>query len=291
MADSIILPWRDSRGPFALSDIDVLKKIDDNDTMSIYQISEDRISKSQLRLQCRYLQKLDLLDRIGSESYSLTTNGEELIGETIEVPQSEGYLNLQKLLDLSNLRITDLSLLNQEDIKHVNCRIFREINDPEMETEGEYSINVRDSRRKRQEVLSAKKWKLDRILHEFPITESITAQCAHWISSIASLHLFPDANHRTGMITLYRLALANGVVGEEHRWPGDETEIGKAVLLSKFHRYLSPGRDFDRLWRRDTLYWHWYQYFEYLLFNVEYPALNHHSEKDLREKLNRIRSR
>ncbi|MCU4750766.1 hypothetical protein OB919_02025 [Halobacteria archaeon AArc-curdl1] len=290
MADTIELPWRESPGPSALSDVKVLRKIYENTIISINGLSENRIPKSQLRLQCRYLQKLDLLERRGSELYSLTTKGEEFIEGKRKIPRSGGYLDLQKLLNLSDHRIADLSLLNQEDIKQKNYDIFREVESPQIETDHEYSVDVRDPRRKSRKVLSAKKWKLDRILREFPRTEPITSQCAHWVTSLVSLHLFPDANHRTAMITLYQLALANGVVGEDHRWPGNETEIGKAVLLSKFHRHLSPERNFGRLWRRDTLYWHWYQYFEYLLFNVEYPAINHHSEKVLREKLKRVRN-
>ncbi|MFC6765903.1 hypothetical protein [Natrinema soli] len=291
MTDSIELSWRESPGPSALSDVEVLCKVNKNSIISICCLSENRIPKSQLRLQCRYLQKLDLLDRRGSELYSLTTKGEEFLEEKREMPQSDGYLDLQELLNLQDNRITDLSLLNQEDIKQKNYNIFREVEDPQIETDHEYTVDVRDPRRKSQKVLSAKKWKLDRILREFPRTEPITSQCAHWVTSLVSFHLFPDANHRTTMITLYQLALANCVIGEGHKWPGDETEIGKAVLLSKFHRHLSPERNFERLWRRDTLYWHWYQYFEYLLFDVEYPALNHHSEKDLREKLKRVRNK
>jgi hypothetical protein len=231
-----------------------------------------------------------LLEERANDLYAITTSGEEVFMGEKELPRSAGYFNLQELLDLPDKRITDLSLLNQEDIKQKNFDIFKEVENPRKESEHDYSVDVRDPRRKKKKVLSAKKWKLDRVLREFPRTEPIAAQCAHWVASIVSLHLFPDANHRTAMISLYQLALGNEVVGEDHRWPGSETEVAKAVLLSKFHRHLSPKRNFDRLWRRDTLYWHWHQYFEYLLQDVRYPAMNNHSESDLRKKLKLIRN-
>lgn len=61
------------------------------------------------------------------------------------------------------------------------------------------------------------------------------------------------------------------------------------MLLSKLHRHLSSEVNFSSLWRRDTLYWHWYQYFEYLLHDVRYPVLHKHSEGKLREKLRNVR--
>jgi hypothetical protein len=234
--------------------------------------------------------KLNLLDRHGRDLYTLSTEGREFLEGTRDIPQSEGYFDLQSQLNLPDNRITDVALLDQEDIKQRNYEIYSQTRRNQTESYKQYSIDVQDPRRERREVLSAKKWKLDRLLREFPLTEAIVSQCAHWVTSLVSFHFFPDANHRTAMISLYQLALANGVVDEDHRWPGDEIEIGKAVLLSKFYRHLSPKRTFERLWMRDALYWHWKQYFGYLLFDIEYPELNYHSEKHLRERLNRVRS-
>ena len=290
MSDSIAFPWRKSRGPSALSDMQVLETVGRIGTASIYDISEDRVSKSRLRLQCRYLRKLGLLQREGSESYSLSDDGADLLGGEQKLPQSDGYLHLRELLDFPDERITDMSVLNQEDLKQINYERFRESESVNSDNREPYSVDVRDPRRKARKVLSAKKWKLDRLLREFPRTEPLASQCAHWVTSLVSFHFFPDANHRTAMISLYQLALGNDVIKEDHRWPGSDTEIAKAVLLSKFHRHLSPRRTFDRLWRRDTLYWHWYQYFEFLLFDVRYPALKRRSEEQLREKLRRVRN-
>lgn len=291
MADSIQLSWRDSRGPSTLSDVEILNEFGNREKVSIHELSKDRRAKSRLRLQCQYLNRSNLLNRAGRDLYSIGPEGKKFLEGVLEIPQSEGYFNLQSILNLSDDRITDVSILNQEDIKKRNYDIYLETKQRKNNSYKDYSIDVQDPRRERREVLSTKKWKLDRLLREFPLTEPVAAQCAHWITSIVSFHFFPDANHRTAMISLYQLALGNDVVDENHRWPGNETEIGKAVLLSKFHRHLSPKRNFERLWMKDALYWHWHQYFAYLLFDIEYPALNYHSENYLRERLNRVRNK
>ncbi|WP_128905448.1 hypothetical protein [Halorubrum amylolyticum] len=289
MTDAPYLPWRESRGVSSLSDIDILKEIGENDGLSINQLSRSRRSKSQLRLQCKYLERIGLVNTEGNELYSLSNEGQKVITGELKRPQSDGYFDLNKLLDLTDVRITDLSLLNQQDIKQTNYDIFRETRDPDRKSEHEYSVDVRDPRQECRKVLSAKKWKLDRIIREFPRTEPITSQCAHWVTTLVSFHLFPDANHRTAMLTLGRLMMSNEIIDENHEWPGSDIDIGKAVLLSKYHRHLYPERKFERLWKQNTLYWHWHQYFKHLLFDIEYPALTYHTEQDLREKLKRIR--
>lgn len=291
MTDTYTLPWRESMGPSSLSDIEILENIDKSGTISINYLSKSRRSKSTLRRQCDYLERVGLVEQRGNELYSLSTTGQKVVDGEVNPPQSDGYLDLNTLLNLGQKRITDLSFVNQEDIKQINYNIFIETRDPDIESEHEYAVDVRDARREDRKVLSAKKWKLDRIIREFPRIEPVTSQCAHWVTTIVSFHPFPDANHRTAMITLGRLMIGNEIIDENHEWPGSDIEIGKAVLLSKYHRHLYPERKFERLWKKNTLYWHWYQYFEYLLFNVEYPALAHHTERELREKLKQIRER
>jgi len=285
------LPWR-GRSTADLTDIEILEHIYDseNTTSTICDLSESRRSKSRLRLQCRYMVKAGLLFHAGNESFTLTEFGQEFLGDDSILAHDDGYLNISEMIDLAKKRISDFGGVSQEYVKKQNYEYFDTVRDPSKNSEQDYSVDARDPRRKEKKVLSAKKWKIDRIIRELPRTEPVVSQCAHWMTSIAGLHLFPDANHRTAMITLYALVLDNEIVHEDHRWPGKEEEIGKAVLLSKYHRYLSPRHTFDRLWRRDTLYWHWYQYFEYLLNNVEYPALNNHSEGKLRRKLQLVRS-
>lgn len=287
----LTLPWRSGRSSSALTDRAVLQRINDDGVASITAISESRRSKSQLRLQCRYMTKAGLLSRVGNESYTVSVEGRAFLEDESRVPHRDGYLSLSDILELLDKRISDFTGVTQEYIKQRNYDYYEVARDPYRDSEQEYSVNARDPRQERRKVLSARKWKLDRLMRELPRTEPAASQCAHWVTSIAGLHLFPDANHRTAMVTLYALALDNEIIGEDHRWPGTQTEIGKAVLLSKYHRYLAPRLNFDRLWRRDTLYWHWYQYFEYLLHDVDYPSLNNHSEGKLRRKLRKVRGK
>lgn len=288
---NLTLPWR-NRGVTDLTDIEILSQIDgsENSVSNISSLSKSRRSKSRLRLQCRYMVKAGLLLRVGNESFKITEGGREFIEDNSLLNHTDGYLHISRIIDLPKERISDFGGISQEYIKQQNYDFFAAVRDPSKNSEQDYSVDTRDPRQEERKVLSARQWKLDRIIRELPRTEPVVSQCAHWMTSIAGLHLFPDANHRTGMVTLYALVLDNEIIDEDHHWPGEQKEIGKAVLLSKYHRYLSPRHTFDRLWRRDTLYWHWYQYFEYLLNDVEYPALNNHSEGKLRRKLQLVRS-
>lgn len=291
MSQTPLLPWRTDRGPNALTDIGVLEWVSTNGKSSPRQISEQRRRESEIRLQCRYLTRIGLLRDIGNESFRLTDQGREaLTGET-ELPSSGGYFDLSATLSVPEQRISATSALSQVKIKKRNSEFYDRATDPAADVDEDYSVDVRDARRERRVVWSVKKWKLDRLLDEFPLTEAAASQCAHWMRTISGLHLFPDANHRTGMTTLWMLAADNDLIDERHPWPGTPEEIGKAVLLSKFYRYLSSDVTLSTLWRKDALYWHWYQYFDYLLNGAGYPALRKHSEARLRNKLQEIRRR
>lgn len=291
MASELYIPWRDDRGPESLTDIEILEWIDSNGRATPRQISEMRRRESEIRLQCRYLAKSNLLLPLGNETFELSNRGRAFLSEDVSLPHSDGYFDLTELFELPDARIQDLTMLTQRKIKERNSFFYEKANDPSAELPHDYSVDVRDPRLKRKKVWSAKAWKLDRLLRELPSFENVVSQCAHWMRAIAGLHLFPDANHRTGMATLSELMFGNEIIEVDHPWPGDQRDIGKAVLLSKFHRYLSAKVTFSTLWRQDTLYWHWRQYFDYLLNGYHYPALNKHSEGHLRAKLNDLRKK
>ncbi|WP_058995935.1 hypothetical protein [Haloarcula sp. CBA1127] len=224
---------------------------------------------------------MGLLTSVSPESYILSSTGAETLNGKAPISISGGYFDLTDTITVPSPRITDLSALSQITIKKQNSEFFHR--------DDTYTIEERDLRRGRRQIWGVKMWKLQRLLAEFPKIEPVTAQCAHWMRAIVGLHLFPDANHRTGMATLGRLVLSNDIIDVDHPWPGEPEEIGKAVLLSKFHRHLASKVNLSSLWRRDTLYWHWYQYFDYLLNDVRYLALHKHSEGKLREKLRKVR--
>lgn len=291
MGTESLLPWRRDRGPEALNDKEVLEWIDRRGPSSPREISEMRRKESEIRLQCRYLDRSGFLLSIGNESYCLTAEGRSLICGEISPPCSNGYIDVIEFLTFPEPRISRVFALSQLVIKRRNSEFYEAAMKPNSDIDVDYSVDVLDERRKRRVVWSVKKWKLERLLNEFPRFEGVVSQCAHWMRTISGLHLFPDANHRTGMATLWMLVADNDIIDEDHPWPGTVEEIGKAVLLSKFNRYLASKVDFRTLWRKDNLYWHWHQYFDYLLNGAYYPALSKHSERDLRQMLQQIRGR
>lgn len=280
---------REDRGQESLNDLEVVEWIDSNGPASPRQIPEMRRSERQIRLQCRYLAEIGLLTVLGGETYEVSEKGRDVLADRVSLSVSDGYVDVEQHLSIPDERITDLSRLSQIVIKKQNSEFYEKARDPDRELDHEYSVDIQDTRRERTKVWSAKQWKLDRLLREFPMIEPVVSQCAHWMRSLAGLHLFPDANHRTGMATLSRLVLSNDIIGVDHPWPG--ATIGNAVLLSKFHRYLSARVNFTTLWKYDSLYWHWFQYFDHLLYGARYPALTKHSENQLRKKLQLVRRR
>lgn len=281
MTEDLTLAWRTNRGAHCLNDIEVLNWIDDHGPSSPRQISELRRRESEIRLQCRYLSNIGLLRLSGPETYRLAPLGTELLCGESSLPVSNGYLNLHEIVDLPQPRIADLSALSQIKIKRQNSEFYHRADN--------YTVDEQDIRRARRKIWGVKKWKLTRLLREFPTLEPAVAQSAHWLRTIVGLHLFPDANHRTAMATLSRLVLSNNIIDVDHPWPGEPEEIGKAVLLSKFHRHLASKVTLATLWKQDTLYWHWYQYFDYLLNGTRYAALHKHTEGSLRDKLRKVR--
>ena len=240
-----------------------------------------RRRESQIRLQCFYLTDVGLLNRVGNESYTLSDRGKLFLDDESSLPTSAGFFALDELLPAPSDRISDCSILSQLKIKRQNSEFYQRRKN--------YSLDTQDIRRGRKQIWSVKRWKLTRLLAEFPKTVTVVDQCAHWMRAVVGLHLFPDANHRTGMATLSRLVLSNDIIDTDHPWPGPPETIGKAVLFSKIQRYLSPRVTFSTLWKRDTLYWHWNQYFDALLNGTRYETLDERSEGTLREKLRQLR--
>ena len=223
---NLTLPWR-NRGVTDLTDIEILSQIDgsENSVSNISSLSKSRRSKSRLRLQCRYMVKAGLLLRVGNESFKITEGGREFIEDNSLLNHTDGYLHISRIIDLPKERISDFGGISQEYIKQQNYDFFAAVRDPSKNSEQDYSVDTRDPRQEERKVLSARQWKLDRIIRELPRTEPVVSQCAHWMTSIAGLHLFPDANHRTGMVTLDALVLDNEIIDEDHHWPGEQKEI------------------------------------------------------------------
>jgi len=106
--------------------------------------------------------------------------------------------------------------------------------------------------------------------------------------TFSGFHFFPDANHRTGMISLENIMKANGIEYAS-KLPGEHRN--RAVLRSKLLRILHIDRvDLSDLWVRDEYYFHWLRYFE-TLFHPHANSFSTECELDsLREALEAARS-
>lgn len=147
-------------------------------------------------------------------------------------------------------RITAVSSLPAADIKWRNRRFFRNpdhvyTTEPDTETVAVRKIeNVRNG-------------DLRRVLRTFPTNEPLYVQCAHWIRAFAGKQFFPDANHRTAMLTLDYVLGENGI--ETPDWPGDH--VVESVVHSKFLISNKTYVTFDNLWEKDDLYLVWRRHF------------------------------
>jgi len=98
---------------------------------------------------------------------------------------------------------------------------------------------------------------LERVLEEFPTDRPLPEQCALWIHALVGKHFFPDANHRTAIVTLRKLLRDNGI--EPGEW---STERVKQVRAESHDvRREIPPIHLDRLYEKDELYRVWLQFF------------------------------
>ena len=155
-------------------------------------------------------------------------------------------------------RITDLSSLPAEEIKWRNRRFYTDqghvyTTDPDPEHVAKRKIkNVRNQ-------------DLRRVLRTFPTDEPLYVQCALWLRAFAGKQFFPDANHRTAMLTLDYLLDENGI--ETPNWPGDH--VTDSVYQSKLLIKNKTQVTFDNLWERDELYLVWRRHFVQYWKSVE----------------------
>lgn len=280
-----IVPWRTRSGQMYISDQELLESLSTSSPQTPKQIAEGRRRENVLRLQCNYLQEVGLVRAVTRDLYTLTDDGHQFVDGSSDLPTDSGYVLFEELLDLPDGRITDFGSLDPTVVKIINRDLLE---DPS----NDYGLVRRDRDLTESRIMNVKGYQLNRLMREFPRFVSLPRQCAHWMRAIVGLHFFPDANHRTGMATLYALLDANGVAPTNGPWPGSEIE--KAVLYSKIHRGLVTPVRFDTLWLCDELYQHWEQYFRRLFYDTDScrPELSADYLRDVldyaREKQNRL---
>jgi len=111
-------------------------------------------------------------------------------------------------------RITDLSSIEPENFKFRNTQFLR--------ADGHHYDNPHDESflEQRKEIWRVRNGDLERVLEEFPTDRPLPEQCALWIHALVGKHFFPDANHRTAIVTLRKLLRDNGMEPENGRRSG-----------------------------------------------------------------------
>ena len=151
-------------------------------------------------------------------------------------------------------RITDLSLIDPEDMKFRNTSFLQA--DREYERTGNESFD-----QLRHDIWVTRNGDLQRVFRDFPTDLPLHEQCAGWMHAIAGKHFFPDANHRTALALLRELLRGNDI--PPGKWP---PTISKQTALysHKIRAEIEPVR-LDTLYSRDRLFLIWLLYFKTVL--------------------------
>lgn len=252
----------DSRDGAFVSHRDILQWISNVELASPRDIAEGRRRENVIRVQCRNLCDCGLLEEVTHDVYTLSEKGSRYLDGEVSLPEERGDIAVEQLRSESSEatvhgRISDLSSIDAETIIAFNFERYE--NDT-------YGL-VRGSREvTKRRIGNVSESDLGRVLREFPTTEPLTQQCAHWVRAISGLHLFPDANHRTAIGSLRALLYFNDVEAPPD-WPG--RELDRTIIKAKFVRNFVVDVRFDNLWQRDELYRLWHRHFRNLFLDVE----------------------
>lgn len=147
-------------------------------------------------------------------------------------------------------RITDASVIEPEDIKGRNHRFFKNPDHP-------YDVPADFETFTQNKIGVVRNGDLNRVIRGLPKDVPVHQQCALWVRALVGKHFFPDANHRTAMLTLWFLLDENGI--DPPNWPGEQ--IANTVYNSKVVRRDIEIVTLDNLWERDELHAVWCQHF------------------------------
>ncbi|MEZ3114806.1 hypothetical protein RYH80_02585 [Halobaculum sp. MBLA0147] len=242
-------PWRGHERSATLDDAAVVDYVAEHGPTTPRAIARGRFRENVIRLQCRYLDRVGLLERRGAERFAAAP-GLDVSGG--DVPDC-GYVDLSSSTPPSDRRITDCSGVDAAYVRATNRFFFESQRYPYGQVRG-------DADRTDREIRNVTRYRVGRVVREFPRIEPVAVQCEHWTRALVGLHFFPDANHRTALATLYSLLRLNGLAPPRGTWPFDG--IDAAVTRSKLLRSYHCDVRFDTLWERDELFAHWRRFFQ-----------------------------
>lgn len=228
------------------------------------QISEHRLRENVVRLRCRGLVSDGLLQEPTSDVFRLSEDGREVAASKYDLDPIQPTC-LESISTMGDLEPEDVKWQNERYLSHPDHR---------------YDLDRSTEARARQEISVTRNGDLSRVMEEFPFSEPLPDQCAHWVRAIVGLHFFPDANHRTAMTTLNTILALNGMDRVSWRDKRYRTAIFKSKLV---RRFVVDVR-FDTLWYEDELFKSWQRYFTELLYGIpeyRYPEPNARSFETL----------
>lgn len=267
-----------------ISHREVLEKISSMGYSTPRDISESQYRENVVRVQCRLLAKRGLLHRITHDLYAVSNAGEEHLSietntPTIDCDIGTGELQRDDRRNDDYGSVTDFSEIDAETIKRFNYERLKDERD-------DYGLVNGSHGKTEKRIWNVQDLELHRVMNEFPTSEPLVQQCAHWVRAISGKHFFPDANHRTAMASLNAVLRLNGISVPD-AWPGNE--IGRTVLKSKFIRNFIVDIRFDNLWERDEHYWLWHRHFRNLFYETAEIQHYHVSTGRLRRALENAR--
>ncbi|MFB6125858.1 MAG: hypothetical protein ABEJ79_00960 [Halolamina sp.] len=181
-----------------LSDRSILEHFAGHDRASPVDVARGRRRENVLRLQCRDLSRVGFLRECSHDGFTITTQGLEFLPGRPEAMTDDGLVKSDALV--GSARPNDGWSLSSFDI--LDAETIKWINRDEFESSDRYGLEQNDRSLTEQRIRNVPERRIRRIIRGFPRSEPLPQQCAHWMRAFAGLHLFPDANHRTGMNTL-----------------------------------------------------------------------------------------
>ena len=252
---SQLRPWRSHDRSNTLTDRAVVAFLADEGPARPRDIARSRYRENVIRLQCRYLVDAGLIDRVATDTFDAASTPNEGLSDGDWLPDDR--------IETADTRIDGFGEIDGRLLRAVNRRFL---------ARGEYGLVRGDRGETRRRIDGVTRYRIDRVLREFPYRERRCRQCAHWMRAFAGLHFFPDANHRTALATLYAVLDQNGIAPPTDEWPFEW--IGHAVSRCKLLRSLHSQVTFASLWERDELYYHWLRYFVHGFLDVDRESRN-----------------
>ena len=268
-------PWRGHERSNTTTDRQVVSSLADDGPARPRDVARSRFRENVIRLQCRYLTAAGVLERVAVDTFDADS---EAVAAFDEI-ESSGFLPATRI-ETADTRISGFD--------GIDARLLRELNHTFL-GRGNYGLVRGDVAITRRKVDAVSRYRIDRVLREFPFWERHVQQCAHWMRAFAGLHFFPDANHRTALASLYAVLAQNDVAPPTDEWPFEWIE--HAVSRCKLLRSLHVRVTFASLWERDELYYHWLRYFRNGLFDVDRRSRNGRSRETLDSAVDHVRRR